>query len=351
MPSHLGALLRGIAEAEVEGELGVLHPAGRVDPWGDAEGDVGGGEGGGDVGGPGQGSQPSQLQHPPQPPADDRPVLALERHHVGDRAQRREADHGLGLTCGDDPLGLEGAEKLPGHPGAGQAVEPIGVAGLLGVDQGVGRRQAREAPIGGEGEVVVGHHQSHAGRPVGRHLDRAGPAVDGHHTLDPAGGQLLECGAVEPVSLGHPVGDVGEHVGAAGPKGPGQHRAGGDPVGVVIPVDGDAAPLGHRHPEGDHSLRHPLEAEGVEQLGAPADERVATAGVDASTGQDASQDRGLPGEGQGVADLPAAGCGLHGLDDSRTDVRNQSSARGPPGQAAGRLSGARRRIRGGPILG
>ena len=315
------ALVRVVAQAEVEGQPGVLHAAGRIDPRGETEGDVGGDERGGDRGSLGQGAKPRQLQDAAQTAADDGPVLAAERHHVSDRPQRGETDEGLRLTGGHDPLGFQSAEQLPGHAGPGETVEAVGVGRLLGVDQGVGGRQPGWAAVGGERQVVVGHHQGHPRRPVGGDLDRAGAAVDGDHTADPLGGQLLQGRGVEPVALGHPVGDVGEDVGAACPERPGQHRAGGHPISVVVPVDGDAPAFGDGHAEGDDGIRHPLQPKGIEQLHPPGEEGGGFSAVQTSTRQDAAEHERLPGNRESFADLPAAGGGLHALDNLHTNVR------------------------------
>ena len=125
---------------------------------------------------------------------------------------------------------------------------------------------------------------------------------------------------MEPVALGHPVGDVGEDIGAARPQRPGQHRAGSHPVGVVVPVDGDAPALGDGHPEGDDGIRHPLQAKRVEQLHPPGEKGGSFSAVQTSTRQDAAEHGRLPGDGEGFADLPAAGCGLHVFVDLHTNV-------------------------------
>ena len=58
--------------------------------------------------------------------------------------------------------------------------------------------------------------------------------------------QLFEALDLEAVTLGQPVGDVGEAIEAQLPQELVQHRGGGDAVGVVVAVDGHRLPLAHR---------------------------------------------------------------------------------------------------------
>ena len=82
------ASLRIVAEAELEREPRVLHPPGRVDARTDREGDVGAPRRQRGPGRLAERPEPGEVGDSRQPVADDDPVLAAQRHHVGDRAER-----------------------------------------------------------------------------------------------------------------------------------------------------------------------------------------------------------------------------------------------------------------------
>ena len=295
-------LLEAAGQAETQGELGVLHPAGGIDPGGDAEGEVGGAGGATHPGHLEQRPQPGRgrLRHRLQAGGDDGPVLAAQGHHVGHRSQGGQSQAGVGGPGGHHPLGLQPLEQLPGHPGPGQGVEGIAAVRTLGVDQGVDVGEERRAPASGQGQVVIGDHQAQAGGTAGGHVCAAGAAVDADHAADTAAGQLLQRRGVEPVALGHPVGDVGQDVGA-----------GGDPVGVVVAVDRDRHPLGDRQAHGDDCLGHPRQAEGVVKGAGPADQLRGSGGVEPAGGEDAAEHRGQAVERRRAGHLPAPRRGLH----------------------------------------
>ena len=72
--------------------------------------------------------------------------------------------------------------------------------------------------------------------------------------------QLFEALDLEAVTLGQPVGDVGEAGEAQFPQELVQHGGGGDAVGVVVAVDGHRLPLAHRLAQaggGDFQVRQP----------------------------------------------------------------------------------------------
>ena len=67
-----------------------------------------------------------------------------------------------------------------------------------------------------------------------------------HRDHEPGlGRQLFEGLDLEAVTLGQPVGDVGEAIEAQLPEELVQHRGGGDAVGVVVAIDGHRLPLAH----------------------------------------------------------------------------------------------------------
>ena len=135
---RLGLGGRG-GEEQAQGELGILHPAGGVDPRREPEGEIGGTEraphprGGAERGEPGRRGGGERLE----PTPDDQAVLTAQRHHVGHGAEGGEAEGCVGAPRRDDPLGLERGEELPGHPRPREGVERVGAVRALGVDEGV----------------------------------------------------------------------------------------------------------------------------------------------------------------------------------------------------------------------
>ena len=94
-----GRLVGVVAEAELERQARVLHPAGGVDARSDREGDVGPPRRQRRPRGLAERAQPGEIRHARQSVADDHPVLAPQRHHVGDRAQRGQPERCVGAAA------------------------------------------------------------------------------------------------------------------------------------------------------------------------------------------------------------------------------------------------------------
>ena len=157
-------LLGVVGEAELERETRILHPTRCVDARPDRERDIGAAR---RRCGPrrlAERAQPGKVGDPRQPVADDDPVLAAQRHHVGDRAQRGEPERRLSAAGGHEPRELERLDELEGDAGPGEPVERIGRTGELRVDERVSGRELRRRAAGGEREVVVGDDEAHARR-------------------------------------------------------------------------------------------------------------------------------------------------------------------------------------------
>ena len=88
-----------------------------------------------------------------QPPGDEHPVLPHQGNHVGHRTQA----HHVGVFPEHFfRVAAEGTHQLEGQRHAGQILVRVGVAGLMGVNDGNGQRQLVLAL------VVVGNHQVNA---------------------------------------------------------------------------------------------------------------------------------------------------------------------------------------------
>jgi hypothetical protein len=83
-------MARVVAQQALDAQRHVLQPSGCVEPWRDREADVGGGQGRqrppGHFGQRRETGTPPARAQPPQAGRDQRPVAAIERHQVGDRA-------------------------------------------------------------------------------------------------------------------------------------------------------------------------------------------------------------------------------------------------------------------------
>ena len=135
-------------------------------------------------------------------------VLALEQHHVGERAQRGHVgvvEPEVGLAQAAPQL----ADELQGHAGAGELA-----GGTVGGELGVGHGNALGHEVGRL--VVVGHHDVDALGDEPRHLLAGSDAVvHGDDEVGLAGlphaGQGL---AGQAVPLAEAVGDEGVDIGA-----------------------------------------------------------------------------------------------------------------------------------------
>ena len=119
-------LLGVVAEAELEREARVLHAPGGVDARPDRERDVGASRRQRRARGLAERTQTGQVGDAGQPVTDDDPVLAAQRHHVGDRAERGEPERRIRATGGDYAGRLERLDELERDPGAGEPVERVG---------------------------------------------------------------------------------------------------------------------------------------------------------------------------------------------------------------------------------
>ena len=256
---RLGGVL---GEDEVRGGLGLAHAPRGVDPGGEAVAHGGG------VDVP---VQSPRLGHEGvEPPAvglfqvaqahpDDGAVLPQQGHHVGHGAHGGQ----VGVLPEElvRPVPAQGHHQLQGHPHAGQVLEGIGAVLPVGVHHCHGLGQALLALV-----VVGDDHVHPQGGCVGRLLHGGDAAVHGDDQGDSPLRQGPDRGRIHPVALVQPVGDVILHPGPPGAEVVGQQAGGGDPVHVIVPVDGDLLPglQGPLHP--GHRSVHVLHEEGVPEL-------------------------------------------------------------------------------------
>ncbi|MNC41478.1 hypothetical protein D3C75_902470 [compost metagenome] len=191
---------------------------------------------------------------------DQDAVVGVQRHHVGDAAQRHQVEQlgqvRLGKTAAGEPVqlaqaGAQSQHHVEDHPDPGQRLAGEGAARLVGIDDGVGRRQL------GARQVVVGDQYRKAGRLGRGHAVETGNAVvHGDQQLrallqrhrDDLRGQAVA--VVETVR--HQIVDV---------RGP-QHaqrqhadRTGGGAVGIEVADDDHAlALLQRRHQQLDRRI-------------------------------------------------------------------------------------------------
>ena len=168
-----------------------------------------------------------------QPQADDGPVGPRHGHHVGHRA------HGGQIAVfvkyrAPFPRGGHGHGQHQGHPHAGQTLEGVRAVRPVGVHHRGRRGQPRLAG------VVVGDDHVHPKlRRQGGLLHRCDAAVHRDDESDPLFRQGVDRLRIQAVALSQAAGDVGNPLPAAGGQKLGQQAGGGDPVHVVVSVDGD----------------------------------------------------------------------------------------------------------------
>ncbi len=203
---------------------------------------------------------PRHLQHRaqprPRPPGADArqalvhqdAVVGIQRHHVGHAAQGHQVEQLAQVRFSDTRSGepaqlaqprAQGQQHVEHHPDPGQCLAGERAARLVGIDDGVGRRQLRAR------QVVVGDQHLEPGRLGRGHAVDAGDAVvDGDQQLGLAlqghGDDFRGQAVAVLEAVGHQVIDMrrAEHAQA-------EHadRAGGGAVGIEVADDEDALAL------------------------------------------------------------------------------------------------------------
>ena len=256
-----------------------------------------------------------------EPAADERAVLADQRHEVGDGRQRDEvevADRRLRLAG----RALERLGELGGDRGPAEHLERV-AADLRMDDRAVGQRLA--------GLVVVGDDDRDPGRLDGCDLGgRGDSAVDRHQQTALALLERLHRGRAESVAVGEAIRDQPVALGAGSPQRCDHDRGRADPVDVVVAVDGDPLSGLDRREDPPNRRVDPVEQlrlmalGGREELPRRRDRPVAASD---------ERDRDRVGEPELVGDQArlrvVVGAGAEsGWDGTRAHAREARSARG-----------------------
>ena len=244
--------VRVVGEQAFDAQRHVLQPPGGIQPWAEGEAQIrrhqllraalGDADQRTDAG---TALAPADAR---QALGDEDAVVVLQRHHVGHRAQRHQIQQagqvGLIDAAFGEPARLaqpraQGQHDVEDHPHAGRALGGEGIAGPVGIDDGVRRWQ------GLAGQVVVGDQHAHAQRPGRRHAVEAGDAVvhrDQQIGLARRshGDDLRRQSVAVFEAVGHQIVHLRRPHGAQRPHP--QRRAGGA-VGIEIADDEDALPF------------------------------------------------------------------------------------------------------------
>ena len=149
-------------------------------------------------------------------------------------------------------------DELEGDASAAHHLETRPVAGLLGIDDGIGGGECRA------GQVVVGDDHLPACGFRGRHRrHRRNATITGHDQPRTHPRRLAETGLTEVVAIVQPIGDEGVDIGACGPQGAGQQRGRALAIDIVVAVNQNDCPRAHGSHNDLDGGRHPGEAKRI----------------------------------------------------------------------------------------
>ncbi|MNV41702.1 hypothetical protein D3C71_1333440 [compost metagenome] len=187
--------------------------------------------------------------HTGKPPPDQCPVLAEQRHQVGDRSNRNDFCPFLGDVCAK-----KGLSQLVGYPDSAQSLERIRAIRQLGVNERVCRRQNL-------GRLMVVRNDDVHTKLIGISNLTAGAdsCVDGKDQRNSLLQRPIQRMIMQPVAF---IGAVG-NINVKGCSQPAQQvnhqRCAGYPVRVVIAVYENMLPVLKGSADSGNSLLHALE--------------------------------------------------------------------------------------------
>ena len=255
---------------QLQRDVGVPYPAGGVDSRSHAEGDVGRSEFRPDLGALDQGahSGPQLFAKRLNAELDHNAVFAEQRHNIRNGSERHIVKHLLetGLKAAEVVFASifnKGVRKLECGPCAGEHLKIFEFRIHLGIDDRESLRQFRT------GLVVVGDdHIDSARDGVIDRIAAGDSAIDGHeHPAASVGIEgFLQRLRRETVPVIEAMRDKRMHDCAVLAEHQGEQSAGGDAVGIVIPVNEDWFTTGDRVPQTLRGLPDSREAVGIAQL-------------------------------------------------------------------------------------
>jgi len=295
----------------------------------------------------GRESRPVAAVQAIEPEARQHPVLAHQRHDIGDGAEgHRVEERGRPSVTRPRAVGAvagrrraeQGLGELVGHPDAGQRRERVLAILAAGVDDRARRRQD------GGRLVVVGDDGVDPQPPPALHrLDRGDAAIDGDDQRAAAAVGVVHRAGRQPVTVAGAVRDAVVDRRLELEQRRVEHEGGGDPVHVVVPVDQDALAPIDGTPQSRHRAVEVTQPVGVvEVAGRGVEEASRLVGcfdpaVDQGVGdrrrhgERARQPLGLLGVAAAVVN-PQRGYGLD--DHNGAGMVRKSLSGGGPGDSA-----------------
>ena len=283
---ELGSLVFIVGQQTFDAERDVGQSPGGVDAWPDRKAQILA-----RCGSRLPSGQPQQCKQPRagatgaqalQAGRHQQPIVAIEAHHIRDRAERDQVEKfaqvGFGAPLPGAALAQHGAggeQDIEHHADAGQMLAGEWAAVLVGIDQhrGIGQDRARQ--------VMIGDQHLHPGRAGVGHAVQAGHAVvDGDQQIGASNSGMLErqvddlgCQAIAVFeAVGHQIVDDRAHR----PQSQYPNRHAGGAVTVVIADNQQAAACGDRIGEqraGVDCAKHQRRCEQIGRAAADAPRR------------------------------------------------------------------------------
>ena len=197
-------------------------------------------------GAPDQGrqAQPLGWVQPAQPQADNGPVRPRHRHYIRHRSHRGQVAKFLKNRLGL-PLSRHRHSQHQGHSHSSQSFKGIGTVRPVGVHHRGGRGQFLLA-----GMVIGDDHINAQFTGQFCFFHGGDAAVHCDNQRNPLSRQMDHRLRVQAVPLPKPAGNIGDHMSPPGGEELGEQTGGGDPIHIIVPIDGNELPplQGQPHP-------------------------------------------------------------------------------------------------------